>query len=506
MSDSFNQFKKQLNVGIQSKRWSVKSITALVLFGAIIAVFALFGFPNRLNNSAGASGFAGQVNNALISVADLRSESARLEQMYAPMFGGQGLGDAQRQFVRQQALENLITQEVSSQNAKKAGILATDAEIQDMIVRELPYFQEQGRFQRDRYYQILQANRLTPADFEEKLRKEKVNVRTQRLFEAASQPLSFEIEKIKNLQESKWNVGYVKFNKEMALTQMKSTNAQAQLSNPEFLKRTQDYYNNNKAEFEVQPQVLAQHILIKIGKDVSEEQAKQKIEEIKEKSKTTDFGKLAAQYSQDQGSKVKNGDLGWFGKDRMVSEFANAAFSQKLGEVGEPVRTTFGYHLIKVNDRKEAGQKPFDQVQTEIAQKLVATDAYEGEVQALEKAIEQGDLSTVEAQIKKMGLKWEETGFFALNADMIPNLNSPEASKAVFALQEGQSLYPHLVKDGAERFILRLKATKKEPFVADSNFRASIERERANDLFGSWIENAKKTAKIERNPQVLSGR
>lgn len=506
MGDSFNQLKKQLNSGLQNKRWSLKSVTAMVLFGAIIAVFALFGFPNQFNSGNQVVGSAAQVNDTLISLADFRSEASRLEQMYAPLFGGTEMGDAQRQFVQQQALENLIAQEVSFQKAKKEGILATDQELQDVIVHELPYFQRDGRFQRDLYYQILQANMMTPAGFEEKLRKEKINIRTQRLFESASQPLKFELSRLKNLQQTKLNVSFAKIDKDKILSRMNVAHVSARMEDPAFSQKVQDYYNANKGEFEVEPQVRAQHILIKIDADTTEAAAQEKIAELKKQAQTADFSKLARQFSEDEGSKSKGGDLGMFTKGKMVPEFEKAAFSQKIGEVGEPIRSPFGFHLIKVLERTEGGLKPFDQVRSQIAHKLIATETYDSEIQALEAALEKGDLATVNAQLKKLGVTWEETGYFDLNTDMVPKLGSLEASQVAFGLSESQPLYPKLVRDGAERFILRLKDSKVDPSSTGPDIQDTLARERSSDLFRAWIETAKQTAKIERNPQVITGR
>ncbi len=506
MSEGFNQFRKQVEAGIGQKRWTAKSITAIVLFGAIILVFILFGFPNRLaSKSSGAMGSAARVNNTLIPISDLRSESQRIEQMYAPLFGGSGMGDAQRQFVYQQALEGLINQEMISQMAKKEGIYATDSEIQDVIVREITAFQRDGRFQRELYYGVLEANHLNPTDFEAKLRKEKTGIRTQRLFEAAAQPLSFELDKLKQLRENKMNVAFARVDKDLVLKSMQTPAAEvaAKMGNADFAKRVQDYYNSNKAEFNVEPQVHAQHILVPVGEKMDDAKAKAQIEDIMKKAKTEDFGKLAKQFSQDPGSKDKNGDLGFFGKGRMVPEFEAAAFSQKIGEVGQPVKSQFGYHLIKVLERKEGGQKSFDDVKTEIGQKLIATDAYDSEIKVLEEALAKGDAAAVDAQVKKMGATWEETGFFDLSVEMVPKMNSAEASKAAFQVSEAKKLYPHLVRDSSERFVLKLKETKKEAATAaDAN--EQVSRERSMDMFRSWVESGKKSAKIERNLDALN--
>ncbi len=508
MSEGFNKLKKDLGAGLEKKRWSAKSVIALLVFGAIILVFALFGLPNKMNGGSSGMSSAASVNHSLIPLNDLRSESQRMEQMYAPLFGGKEMGDAQRQFVRQQALENLISQELVSQSAAKAGILATDAEIQDMIVRELPYFQRDGRFQRDLYYQILEANRLTPHEFESKLRKERVNVRAQRLFEAASNPLNVELEKLKALQENKLNVAFVRFDRDLVASKMKVSDSEvaAKLAQPEFAKKVEEYYKANQAEFSVQPQVRAQHILIKIDAQKDQAKAKAQIDDLKKKSEKEDFAKLASQFSEDQGSKTKGGDLGYFGKGQMVPEFEVAAFNQKVGQVGEVIRTPFGYHLIKVLDRKEAQQKSFEQVKSEIARKTMASEVYDSELKSLEEALARGNSTAVETQLKKMGMTWDETGFFDLSAESVPKLSSAEASRAAFSLTEAKPWYPQVVREGNEKFVLKLKASKKEAATSVANLQQTLERERSSDLFRAWIEEAKKTARIERNMEAVKGR
>jgi len=91
-------------------------------------------------------------------------------------------------------------------------------------------------------------------------------------------------------------------------------------------------------------QAWARHILVD-----SESEAKAVYELLKNGS---DFGRLAQQFSKDTGSGANGGDLGWFGKGAMVSEFETAAFTQPIGEIGEPVKTQFGYHIIQVLDRQ----------------------------------------------------------------------------------------------------------------------------------------------------------
>jgi len=220
---------------------------------------------------------------------------------------------------------------------------------------------------------------------------------------------------------------------------------------------------------------------------------------IKTRLASEDFAKLAKENSQDTGSKDKGGDLGYFSKGKMVPEFEAAAFSQKVGVVGEPVKSSFGYHLIKILDHKASEQKSLDQVRESIGQKLLASNVYETENKAIEDALQKNDLAGVETGLKKLGVAWQETGFFELSTDRVPKLESPEVSKAAFAVSEKSPLYPRLVRDGSQKFVVHFKAAKVEKAPAESLAATNISQERAADMFGAWIDNAKKSARIDRN-------
>lgn len=130
------------------------------------------------------------------------------------------------------------------------------------------------------------------------------------------------------------------------------------------------FYDSNKSEFESPETVKASHILFTVNKDDSADVAKQKeqaaIKAAARAKKGEDFNKLAKELSEEPGAKETGGDLGYFSKDRMVPEFATAAFSQKTGEIGKPVKTQFGWHVIKVTDKKPAGTTPFEEVKDQI--------------------------------------------------------------------------------------------------------------------------------------------
>ncbi|MBW1947560.1 MAG: peptidylprolyl isomerase [Deltaproteobacteria bacterium] len=134
------------------------------------------------------------------------------------------------------------------------------------------------------------------------------------------------------------------------------------------------YYKGHKDEFTSPESVKASHILLKVPKgadDKAWEEAESKAEDIKKKLENgEDFAKLAKKYSDDPGSRDKGGDLGFFTKGRMVPEFESAAFSLKPGELSDPVKTEFGYHIIEVKEKKAASTKTLQAVQAQIRQRL----------------------------------------------------------------------------------------------------------------------------------------
>lgn len=130
------------------------------------------------------------------------------------------------------------------------------------------------------------------------------------------------------------------------------------------------YYNDNKEQFSHGEEIRAQHILVAVDKNASAETqatAKEKILSIQQQLKDgKDFAALAKEYSDDPGSKGTGGDLGFFGHGAMVKSFEDAAFATAIGQVSAPVHSDYGWHLIKVNARKEAGTTALADVKNKI--------------------------------------------------------------------------------------------------------------------------------------------
>jgi len=162
-------------------------------------------------------------------------------------------------------------------------------------------------------------------------------------------------------------------------------------------KEIKAYYDSNSNLFKQPEQVRASHILIKVepkAKESEKEDALKKIKEVQKKQKKgDDFAKLAKEYSQGP-SNAKGGDLGFFKRGQMVPAFEEVAFKLKPGEVSDIVNTRFGYHLIKVVDKKPESTVPYEEIKERLGQYLKQEEVQKGVRQLVDKLRKEAKVET----------------------------------------------------------------------------------------------------------------
>jgi parvulin-like peptidyl-prolyl isomerase len=172
---------------------------------------------------------------------------------------------------------------------------------------------------------------------------------------------------------------------------------------------TKKYYDDNLKRYEVKEQVRASHILIKVGKKADDAQkaaAKKKAETVYKlvSAKGADFAKLAKEHSEGP-TKARGGDLSFFTKGRMVPGFEKVAFKLPKGKISKPVKTQFGWHVIKITDRKEGRQRNFEEVKASITKLLQNKKSRRAKADLLRKLKTGGKVETFLPKAKAASLK-----------------------------------------------------------------------------------------------------
>lgn len=494
----------KIKKGLTDKGITYRSIVAFFVFGMIVLVFVLSDLSGRRGRGSLMSS-AAEVNGELISLKDFQDEENRLAQYYSQLFGGQFDSEMQRNMLRGEVMNSLVTKSVAAQAAEKEGIYATDAEIRRMIVDELPYFKKDGVFQSDAYKAILQANKLTPSEFEGKLRKDIKNQRSRQLFESSLALTEMQKNIEKELRASKLNLEFIQLSS-MDFAKVNPVNAEEvvkALATDDFKKKVEDNFKVNQAQYDTPEQVKASHILIKADA-ASDNEARKKAEAILKRLGKEDFGKVAAQVSDDPGSKAKKGELGFFSRGQMVKEFEDVAFSLPVGKVSDLVKTPYGYHIIKVTDKKAAHKADFDSVKNDIARKLILDEKYLEFIKSVETDLAAGKSGEVVERLNSAKFSWKETGYFDIAEEVAPVMNSAQAIKAALELSKTQPVAKKLVREGSVQFLIKLKDVKTEAGDLKAQDQNMLEKQKFMSAYQAWVESFRKSARIETNSNLTN--
>ena len=281
-------------------------------------------------------------------------------------------------------------------------------------------------------------------------------------------------------------------------------------------------YEQRSDQYRQPERARARHILIKVDADAEPEltqAARERAEQVLERLRGgEDFAAVAAEVSEDAGSKDKGGDLGFFGRDQMVKPFEDAAFSLEPGVLSEPVRSPFGFHILRVEERTAEQTRVLQDVQEELAREILAKQTAEQwaleTAERLAAAVREGK-GSLEEVAREEGLTIQRTGLLRRRADgFVPGFGaSPELLAAGFALRIEAPSSDRIFTANTKRALIQL-LERKTPDEAEIEEALSAELERLReskrrDLQSRWIE-ARRSAlqregKLYVNLAVLRG-
>lgn len=391
------------SAGSSSFMKKTSGILATFFIGVIILSF-LLSYDIKGRYMKGHGDTVAKVEDRKITLREYQGALNRKLDFYRQMTGGQSLTTDQihQMKLRESTIQELVNHQLQLHFADLIGITTSQQEITKEIA-SLPYFQNNGQFDIERYKAVLAQNAYSPADFEKLIDDENKFKKLQE-FVGASFISEKYITEMTNLKNQKRNVSALSIDRSALTPYIDVSDEEIKkfLATPESLARAKDYFaQHKKAEFDQEEQVKASHILLTVAQDGSNEEAvKKKIEDIRKGLTPKNFAQMAEKNSQDPSAKGKGGSLGWFGHGRMMKDFESAAFGMKPGEISEPVKTQFGYHIIYVEDKKNAKEAQFADVEQVIAKKLIQKQK-NAELDKLAKSIKEEAQKLLEGQKTK---------------------------------------------------------------------------------------------------------
>ncbi len=457
-------------------RESVQGWIAWAIVILLIIPFALWGINEYFGS--GGSLVVASVNGEEISQQAFQREYYLQRDRMRQMFGDQfdpSLMDPQ---IKQKALDDIVDREVLVQSASEVGYRIAD----DFLVQTIQgfeSFQENGKFSNDLYKRQLNSQGESPATFEYRIQRA---ILSQQLYSGlAATPVvtKQDNDRLLELQEQTREIGYMvlKANNfrhdedatEDAIKQYYDEKSE-RYKTPEMVSLQyieldakdlatdeqpsesdlKQFYDERASQYVTPEERRTRHILISVDAGASDEQvqaAKKKAEEIHKKLVDgADFEKMAKEYSEDPGSKESGGDIGFFGKGSLDPFYEETMFQLKPGEISEPVKSAFGYHIIKLEEIREQKTKSFDEVKAsliaEYQQGIAERKFFELSEKLTNLAYEVPD--SLEDAAGATGLEIKTTGFFPRNGG--PGIaTNPKVANTAFSddvLKQGYNSEP----------------------------------------------------------------
>ena len=456
-----------------------------VPFAILAIIMAFWGF--------GGGGLFGSihpiatVNGQKILGDQVDREAEQLRAAVQQIYGANAQAVLKNINIRQEAVERLIEQQLIGDEARHLGISISDVALQDKITKETA-FQRDGQFDFDTYQDVLRANNLLPAEYENSERDRMIADTLRNMIDNGVQVSDDEARHAYNLANEKIGLRYVEFAYSDFAAKISPTETQIadyykknaeQFRQPDRIKlayvhydplvlaakytppdsEIEDYYKRNAdARFKHPEEVHARHILISVPAGASDKEkaaAKAKAEDVlkQAQAKGADFVKLAAKYSDDTSNKLQGGDLGTFGRGQMVKPFEDAVFAMKPGQISI-VETHFGYHVVKLeastpahtDTLAEAKPKIIEEMRTQAGAKLGREAAQEDLTAAIAGA-------KLEDLAKKRGINLVETPLFAQGEPAGGIEQDRDLMQSAFKLDAGQVA---LVPEQGAPYVIKL--------------------------------------------------
>jgi peptidyl-prolyl cis-trans isomerase D len=451
-------------------------VIAKIILGIIVVVFGgFFGIQSYMNPHS--DSFVAKVDGKEVTPEQFREAWNRyrgqMQQMMGAQFDAATFDTPER---KREVLDQLVNEQLLAIANEKLGVVVPPSQIREVIVN-YPAFQNDGKFDKDRYRMLLQSSGLTPAGFEETVRKDLSTRQLTAQLAQSSVVTDAQVNAYLRLRDQTRDFSFFKLERPSAdgvkiadadidayykahgnefmtpekvsleYVELDAATMQADVVPDEAALKQR--YEDGKARFTAPEQRLASHILVKVEKNANADAQKAALEKAKaiaaEAKSGKDFAALAKEKSEDLGSKAQGGDLGWIEKGVLDPAFESALYAMKKGDVSDPVLSSEGFHIISLRDVREGKVKSFEEVKGELTKEYLETERerrYSDVSGRLTDAVYKDP--SLQAAAKSLGLPLQKTALFS-RAGGEGVAKDPKVVKAAFSnavLTEGGTSDP----------------------------------------------------------------
>jgi len=477
----------------KGQRWLTGIIVVGV--GAVFAIYMGTGSPRRARSATAVV----QVGPYQVGVAEFERTRAQQEEQYRQMLGDQFDARALRDSLDMSTARLLVERAILALEAEQLGLTVTKQEVEREILSTPGFRDSDGRFDKQSFDRWVAYEFGGERAFREQQSRSALAAKLLRVIRAQASVSEGEAREAVERGLESMRIAFTVLD----TNRIPEDFARDEQAIDAFLaEREADarkLYEERSDLYDVPEQTRARHILLRVEQDATdeevaavEERARALIERLRAGE---EFAVVAQETSEDPGSKENGGDLGFFRRGQMVKAFDEAAFSLEPGTLSEPVRSEYGFHVIRVEERKAAEHRSFEQVRGDLAFELLGRAAGSEQTWATAERLaeEVRGGKTLERAAREAELTLERSGLLKRRPDgYVPGLGaSPELQAVAFTLEPGQS--SDRIFEVGEKLALVQLLERQDPDLAEIEEQVEEERkqlaaDKLSRLIDVWVE------------------
>lgn len=480
----------------KGQRWLTFLFVSII--GLVFVFF--FGTGGGLSPTAPTGNSIIELDDVRVTSRDLAREKTNTEQRLR-----QELGEAYDQlgadrYLDSQALSALVNNVVLAAAAKDLGLRVTKDELRRVVQASPLFIDEQGRFDPEAFDRFAVYSFGSQRLFIQSFTRDLLGQKLVQLLVGQTHVSDAEIDLRTRYENEEVRIAYVALDPTSLPMDMELTDDEVEAYAKEHSSQLKARYEEQKERLAQPERVRARHILIRVAEDASPEtadEARDRARAVRERLLAGEsFEEIAREVSQDAGTAVQGGDLGLFARGDNAPALDDTAFALEVGELSEVVRSPYGFHLLRVDEKRPAETPSFEDLRGSLArEEATAAKALEianERAATLQAAIEAG--SPLEEAAREAGLTLERPPALRRRPDgFIPGLGAAEqVMTAAFALEEGESSSEIHIAEGKLvllQVLERTEPSEEEIAAQRSARREALRVEKQNRIVSAWLDD-----------------